>query len=335
MIKKIVFAALAVAMLACDSKPADPPALVPAPVDMAMLPEAGMKRGDLGSVWTPDTVLAAVCRAFADDVPGVSIVDGRDRAAVRVYLCDTVAVGGGYGLEVTADSIVVRAADAGGAACGLATVRQLLMTSDRRIPSLRISDYPRFSYRGVMIDASRHFWPVDELKRIVGAMSLFKLNVLHLHLSDNQSWRLWLDRHPEVVERGTCYPDFPELSGKYYTHADLKELVAYAAARGVEIIPEIDMPGHCLALLASHPELSCRGGEFEPYPDEREQKDRRRLGENMLCVGNEAVYDFVGDMLDELVEIFPSRYIHTGGDEVSTHVWKECPRCRRCIAVKR
>lgn len=88
------------------------------------------------------------------------------------------------------------------------------------------------------------------------------------------------------------------------------------------------MPGHCLALLASHPELSCRGGEFEPYPDEREQKDRRRLGENMLCVGNEAVYDFVGDMLDELVEIFPSRYIHTGGDEVSTHVWKECPRCR-------
>lgn len=92
MIKKIVFAALAVAMLACDSKPADPPALVPAPVDMAMLPEAGMKRGDLGSVWTPDTVLAAVCRAFADDVPGVSIVDGRDRAAVRVYLCDTVAV---------------------------------------------------------------------------------------------------------------------------------------------------------------------------------------------------------------------------------------------------
>lgn len=96
----------------------------------------------------------------------------------------------------------MRAADAGGAACGLATVRQLLMTSDRRIPSLRISDYPRFSYRGVMIDASRHFWPVDELKRIVGAMSLFKLNVLHLHLSDNQSWRLWLDRHPEVVERG-------------------------------------------------------------------------------------------------------------------------------------
>lgn len=327
-VKKIVYAVLVSAMFSCVSKPYAPPALIPAPVDLTMQGDAGMERSDLESVWTPDSALGHVCRAFADDVPGVRAVSDRTNAAVKVYLCDTLSAPGAYSLDVLPDSIVVRAADAGGAANGLSTLRQLLMSCPDRIPSLRVSDYPRFGYRGVMIDASRHFWTVEELKRIVGAVSLFKLNVLHLHLSDNQGWRLWLERHPEVAEQGTYYYDFPEMSGKFYSHADLKELVAYAAARGVEIIPEIDMPGHCLALLASHPELSCRGGEFEPYPDEREQKDRRRLGENMICVGNEAVYDFVGDVLDELVSVFPSPYIHMGGDEVSTHVWETCPKCQ-------
>lgn len=325
---KILFAALLPVMASCGGVASDAPALIPAPVDMAVGSGCGLKCGDVESVWTPDSAFRPVCLAFAEDVPGVRPAEDLDQAVVRVYRCDTLSIAGAYGLEVTPDSVVIRAADVGGAACGLATVRQLLMTCAGRIPSLTVTDYPRFGYRGVMIDASRHFWPVEELKRIVGAMSLFKLNVLHLHLSDNQSWRLWLDRYPEVTEAGTFYYDFPELSGKYYTHADVRELVNYAAARGVEIIPEIDMPGHCLALLAAHPELSCRGGVFEPYPDEREQKDRKRLGENMLCVANEAVYDFVGNMLDELVELFPSRYIHMGGDEVSTHVWETCPGCQ-------
>lgn len=327
-IKNLVYAVLVPAMLSCGSRPSGPPALIPAPVSMTMTPSSGMSHSSVVSVWTPDSALTPVCGAFAEDVPGVRVSDDGENAAVRVYMCDTLSQSGAYTLEVSSDNIEVLAADAGGASSGLATVRQLLMTCPDRIPSLRMKDYPRFGYRGVMIDVSRHFLPVDELKRLAGAMSLFKFNVLHLHLSDSQGWRMWLDSHPEVAVRGTDYYDFPEMSGKFYTHADLEGLVAYASARGVEIIPEIDMPGHCLALLASHPELSCRGGEFEPYPDEREQKDRRRLGENMLCVANEAVYDFVGDVLDELVSVFPSRYIHMGGDEVSTHVWETCPKCQ-------
>lgn len=327
-IKNLVYAALVPAMFSCGSEPSGPPALIPAPVSLTMTPSSGMSYSSVVSVWTPDSALTPMCGAFAEDVPGMRVSDSGANAAVRVYMCDTLSQSGAYCLDVSSDSIVVRAADAGGAAGGLATVRQLLMTCPDRIPSLRVTDYPRFGYRGVMIDVSRHFLPVDELKRLACTMSLFKFNVLHLHLSDSQGWRMWLDSHPEVAVRGTDYYDFPEMSGKFYTHADLQGLVSYASARGVEIIPEIDMPGHCLALLASHPELSCRGGEFEPYPDEREQKDRQRLGENMLCVGNEAVYDFVGDVLDELVSVFPSQYIHMGGDEVSTHVWETCPKCQ-------
>lgn len=179
-----------------------------------------------------------------------------------------------------------------------------------------------------MIDCSRHFRTIPELESMIDAMNLLRLNVLHLHITDNQGWRLALERFPEVARHGTHYPDFPELSDKYYTPAELKALVAYAYARGVEIIPEVDMPGHCLALLASMPELSCRGGEFEPFPEERLQNDRKRAWENMLCVSNPRVYDIVEAVVAQLADIFPSRYIHLGGDEVSTVRWKECKRCQ-------
>lgn len=149
-VKKIVYAVLVPVMFSCANKPYAPPALIPAPVELTMHGDAGMKRCDLESVWTPDSALGNVCRAFADDVPGMRTVPGRNDAAVKVYLCDTMSVPGGYRLDVLPDSIVVRVADAGGAANGLSTLRQLLMTCPDRLPSLRISDYPRFGYRGVI-----------------------------------------------------------------------------------------------------------------------------------------------------------------------------------------
>ena len=233
-----------------------------------------------------------------------------------------------YCLEIGHSSITIEAGDIRGLNYALTTFQQLILGSkDGTLPQLVIKDRPRFGYRGVMLDCSRHFWTVDELKQTIDQMSFFKLNTLHLHLTDNQGWRLAMDKYPQLAERGSYYYDFPELSGHYYGKNELKDLVAHAAMRGIEIIPEVDLPGHSMALLAGLPELSCHGGTFETYPEERDGDKRKRAGENMVCVGNPRVFEFVEDVVEELIEIFPSRYIHLGGDEVSTGVWSQCPKC--------
>lgn len=273
--------------------------------------------------------MADAARALMRSRTGVSLrLVYSDTASVRM-VHDTSLGGEEYRMHIADDGIVVEAGGACAANWALSSLAQMVSAANgASLMAADITDGPRFAHRGLMIDCSRHFRTIAELQSIVDAMNLFKLNTLHLHLTDNQGWRLALDRYPEVAVRGTRYDDFPELSGKYYTPAELKQLVAYAQARGVEIIPEVDMPGHCLALLASMPQLSCRGGEFEPFPEERPQNLRKRAWENMLCVGNEQVYAFVDYLVAQLADIFPSRYLHLGGDEVSTVRWKECPRCQ-------
>lgn len=234
-----------------------------------------------------------------------------------------------YLLQVQEHRIIVKTGDMAGMHHALVTFQQLALQADEgKIPSVTIIDSPRFEHRGLMLDCSRHFWTVNELKENINQLSFFKLNVLHLHLTDNQGWRLAMEKYPDLAEKGTYYKGFPALSGKYYTQEDLKALVDYAAVRGVEIIPEVDLPGHSSALLAGMPQLSCRGGEFMTYPQEMPYEQRTRTDETMVCVGNRQVYDFVADLIDELADIFPSPYIHLGGDEVSTGVWETCPRCR-------
>lgn len=234
-----------------------------------------------------------------------------------------------YSLQIQKRQIVVRAGGGAGVYYALTTLQQLFLeASNGLIPQATIVDKPRFEHRGLMLDCSRHFWTVDELKESIEQLSFFKLNVLHLHLTDNQGWRLALDKYPDLAKKGSYYRNFPDLSGKYYTKEQLKELVEYAAVRGVEIIPEVDLPGHSAALLAGMPQLSCRGGEFMTYPQEMPYEQRKRTDETMICVGNPLVYEFVADLVDELVEIFPSPYVHLGGDEVSTGIWETCPKCR-------
>ena len=234
-----------------------------------------------------------------------------------------------YVLRIQKEGIRIETGGKAGAYHALVTLQQLVLQSgDGKLPYVTISDSPRFPYRGMMLDCSRHFWSIDELKESIDQLSFFKLNVLHLHLTDNQGWRLALDDFPDLVKKGSYYKDYPELSGKYYTKEELKDLVAYAAARGVEIIPEVDLPGHSLALLAGMPELSCRGGLFETYPEEMPSEQRKRTNETMVCVGNPQVYTFVADLVDALAEIFPSPFIHLGGDEVSTAIWETCPKCQ-------
>ena len=234
-----------------------------------------------------------------------------------------------YTLNIESGRITLQAKDAQGISHALATLHQLILTAkDNKLPVLNIQDKPRFGYRGLMLDCSRHFWTVDELKETLSQMAFFKLNTLQMHLTDNNAWRLAMDKYPELTEKGTFYPDFPDMSGKYYTTDDLKELVRYAQSLGIEIIPEVDLPGHSTALLAAMPQLSCKGGTFEAYPEELPINQRKRGNENMLCIGNPESIRFAQEVVDALIQIFPSPYIHLGGDEVPTDIWEKCPKCQ-------
>ncbi|WP_302536530.1 glycoside hydrolase family 20 protein [Phocaeicola coprophilus] len=234
-----------------------------------------------------------------------------------------------YTLEIERGRIVLEANDAQGISNALATLHQLILTAkDNKLPIINIQDKPRFGYRGLMLDCSRHFWTVDELKERLSQMAFFKLNKLQMHLTDNNAWRLAMDQYPELTAKGTYYSDFPDLSGKYYSTNDLKEIVKYAQALGIEIIPEVDLPGHAIALLAAMPQLSCKGGTFEAYPEELPLNQRKRGNENMLCIGNPESIRFAQEVVDALIQIFPSKYIHLGGDEVPTAIWEKCPKCQ-------
>lgn len=234
-----------------------------------------------------------------------------------------------YTLDIESGRIILQAKDAQGISHALATLHQLILTAkDNKLPVLSIQDKPRFGYRGLMLDCSRHFWTVDELKETLSQMAFFKLNTLQMHLTDNNAWRLAMDKYPELTEKGTFYPDFPDMSGKYYTTDDLKELVRYARSLGIEIIPEVDLPGHSTALLAAMPQLSCKGGTFEAYPEELPFSQRKRGNENMICIGNPESIRFAQEVVDALIQIFPSPYIHLGGDEVPTAIWEKCPKCQ-------
>ena len=234
---------------------------------------------------------------------------------------------GAYKLDISRKGITLQSADAEGVNYGLSTLRQMLLYGNT-LNCVSISDEPQFGYRGIMIDCSRHFWTIDELKKSINQMSLFKMNRLHLHLTDNQGWRFEVKKYPQIAEKGSYYWDYPALSGKYYTQEELKDLVAYAAARSIEIIPEIDMPGHMLSLFAAFPEITCLGGEYEAFPQERDGKYRKRTWQNMVCLGNPKTYEILEDIIEELCDVFPSRYIHLGGDEVSTKLWQDCPDCK-------
>lgn len=191
-------------------------------------------------------------------------------------------------------------------------------------PRRVVEDEPAFAWRGLLVDVARHFFTVAELERLVDRMALLKLDVLHLHLSDDQGFRLELDGHPELARRGGVRLEAGRSVGGSYSKAELAALVAYAQARFVEIVPEIDLPGHTLAILASHPELSCAGGPFEV-------PSAGGIFDDVLCAGNPATLTLVGEVLGEVAGRFPSPYLHVGGDEVTPTRWSACPKCRAAM----
>ena len=209
------------------------------------------------------------------------------------------------------------------------TLRQLLWNPDlspkNALPCLTVIDKPRFGWRGLMLDCSRTFLPIEYLRKYIDLLALYKMNVLHLHLTDDQGWRMPIPKYPKLTTVGGRFADrYTNERNGFYTKKQLRDLIKYAAARNITIVPEIEMPGHCTAALAAYPELSCSGGPFEIRPF----FDTPGINADVFCPGNEATFTFLENVLKETIAVFPSEFIHIGGDEVPKTRWKECPKCQ-------
>ena len=256
---------------------------------------------------------------------------------IELNLCDSSIVTGNeaYRIEIDKKGIRLSASTETGIFYGLQTLLQLLNNSDNKtLPALTINDSPRFPYRGLHLDVSRHFFDKEFVKKQLDAMAYFKMNRLHWHLPDGAGWRIEIKKYPLLTSfaawrpfdklndwwvggRTFCEQDDPRAVGGYYTQDDIREVVAYAAERHITIIPEIEMPGHSEEVLATYPELSCSG---KPYVNAD------------FCIGTEKTFEFLENVLLEVIDLFPSEYIHIGGDEASKSSWKTCPRCQKRMA---
>ena len=246
-----------------------------------------------------------------------------------------------YKINVTPQKVVISGRTSAGVFYGIQTLRKslpILRPTEHEpvlLPSVSIADAPRFPYRGMMLDCSRHFFPISFVKRFIDLIALHNMNVFHWHLTDDQGWRIEIKKYPKLTEIGSKRSgtimghnsdvDDGQPYGGFYTQQEAKDIVEYARQHHITVIPEIDMPGHMKAALAAYPELGCTGGPYEVGHTWGVYKD-------VLCLGNEQVYKFVQDVIDEMAVIFPSKYIHIGGDETPTVRWKECPKCQKLAA---
>ena len=277
-----------------------------------------------------------VSRLERDGFSGLSTAKSLRKATVKLSI-DPALAEEGYTLDSTSDKeeILLAGGSVKGVWWGLQTLEQLLVAATEnpaqmRIPALRIEDAPRFGYRGFMLDVSRHFRDKEFVKRQLDLLARYKLNRFHWHLTDGAGWRIEIKKYPELTDfaawrpyscytewyygdRRYCHRDDPAAEGGYYMQEEIREVVEYARALHITVIPEIEMPGHSEEVLATYPQLACSG---KPYVN----KD--------LCIGNEETFEFLKNVLSEVIELFPSEYIHIGGDEADKASWATCPRCR-------
>lgn len=261
-----------------------------------------------------------------------------------VFIKDANIAHEGYELLVTKKSVVVKASDENGVIYAIETIKQLLPTDIYRkeqvkdvkysIPCVDIKDAPRFAYRGMLLDCARHYFSVQEIKRFLDMLAVHKMNRFHWHLTDDQGWRIEIKKLPRLKEisayrNGTIIKkDWDSNDGiRYgycYSQEEIKEIVNYASSLGITTIPEIDLPGHMLGALAAYPELGCTGGPYEVWKS-------WGVSDEVLCVGKEETFKFLETVLGEVMDLFPSEYIHIGGDECPKNRWKECPACQAKI----
>ncbi|AQT67053.1 Beta-N-acetylhexosaminidase [Anaerohalosphaera lusitana] len=237
----------------------------------------------------------------------------------------------GYTLIVDEDEIVIEGASAAGVFYGIQTLRQLLPAEvyggggegvKWQVPCVRIEDEPSYPWRGMMLDVSRYFMDKDYVKRYMDMMAMHKLNVLQLHVVDDAGWRVEIEKYPKLTEVGAFRGKGADRSGGYYTKEDIREIVEYANRLHIEIVPEIEMPAHAMSALCAYPWLGCTGEQFE-------MPTKHWISREIMCAGRESTYEFVEDVLSEVVEMFPGRFVHIGGDEARYDRWKQCEHCRK------
>ena len=234
-----------------------------------------------------------------------------------------------YDLEVNKNFILIRGSDREGLIHGIYSLIQLLPRSsgfdDSKLACVKIKDYPEFKWRGLLLDCCRHFMSIDFVKRYINLLAYHKMNVLHWHLTEDQGWRVEIVKYPKLTDIGAWRKEKNgSVYGGFYTKEQIKEVVNYAFQRGVNIVPEIELPGHSVAALAAYPEYSCTGGPFEVETDWGVFKD-------IYCAGNDSTFVFLENVLDEIIELFPSKYIHIGGDETPKYRWENCSKCKKRI----
>ena len=327
--------------------------IIPKPMEFATLDGAFSLRADTRIEAEKDAeAVADFLKELLSPAAGsefeISEASGNNAKANTILLttagADRSLGGEGYELTVAPDAITIRAPEAAGLFYGVQTLRQLLPPDfeDRgngsarvwEVPAVAITDKPRFAWRGLMLDVARHFFPISVVKKYIDLLAYHKMNVLHWHLTDDQGWRIEIKKYPKLTEVGSMREASPLLSdrdkldgkphGGFYTREQIREVVEYAASRFVTVVPEIEMPGHSMAALASYPELGCTGGPYKV-------RTFWSIEENVYCAGNEKVFEFLQDVLEEVMALFPGRYIHIGGDECPKAMWQKCEKCQARI----
>lgn len=245
----------------------------------------------------------------------------------------------GYIYNSDKNGVIIEALNKAGLFYGIQSLLQLT-SSEGRVSGMSITDLPRFKWRGYMLDVSRHFMPKEYILKVIDNLALHKLNTLHLHLTDDQGWRIEIKKYPLLTEVGAWRVDREHLNwnarqnqkpgeeatyGGFYTQDDIREIVAYAQSRFITVVPEIEMPGHTTAVLASYPEYACTDGPFSVLPGGVWPIT------DIYCAGKDKTFDFIQDILTEVLELFPSEYIHIGGDEANKKEWKDCADCQKRI----
>ena len=265
-----------------------------------------------------------------------------------VFVLDKELPAEAYRLIVDADKALVEASSLNGVIYAIQTIKQLLPVQiygkelaaeqDWTIPCVKINDAPRFGYRGMMLDVARHFFTVDQVKKCLDLMEIHKLNTFHWHLTDDQGWRIEIKKYPRLTQIGSVrketlighyrdnkgYDGTPYGEGMWYTQDQIREVVAYAASKGITVIPEIDLPGHMVGALSAYPELGCTGGPYEV-------RTKWGIADEALCAGKETTYEFLENVLSEVCDLFPGEYVHIGGDECRKGCWEKCPHCQAKI----
>lgn len=305
---------------------------------------------------TEQEVIASQLAAMFEKVAGwkPEITVGGAEGSNQVYFkTDSQLPDEAYSLEVKKSGIEIKAAKPAGFFYALQTLRQLLpaeIESSQKqekiewlVPVISISDSPSFKWRGFMLDVSRHFFTKEEVLRMIDNLSLHKINTFHLHLVDDNGWRIEIKKYPKLTEVGAWRVDREDRPwnsrpkqeagekatyGGFYTQADIKEMVAYAQSKFITIVPEIEMPAHVTSALAAYPQYSCTGGPFTVQPGGVWPIT------DIYCAGNDSTFQFVEDVLSEVIDLFPSKYIHIGGDEATKTEWEKCPKCQKRIKTE-